>query len=78
MICEIKIPVFGEQIENISIYKLLKIKGDKVNIHDEILELETDKATFMVTAEVSGFITEWLVKEGDVVKKEQVVGIIGS
>jgi len=78
MLYEIKIPEFGDQIENIVIIKFLKLKGEKVHIGDDVVELETDKASFNVQAEVSGFVAEWMVAEKDIVKRNQVVGTINT
>ncbi len=65
-VIEIKIPSPGESISTVELYKWLVEDGAIVKQDMEIAELESDKATLMLTAEKSGKIS-LKVKEGDVV-----------
>lgn len=60
-----KVPTVGESISEVTVGKWSKNNGDYVNAEEVICELESDKATFEVTAESSGILTI-KAKEGDV------------
>ncbi len=57
----------GESIMECTVLSLLKESGDQVVIDDSIMEVATDKVDTEVPAPYSGKLTEWLVKNGDVV-----------
>lgn len=63
---QMKVPTVGESISEVTIGKWNKNNGDYVNAEEVICELESDKATFEVTAESAGILTI-IAKEGDVV-----------
>ena len=62
---QMKVPTVGESISEVTVGKWSKNNGDYVNAEEVICELESDKATFEVTAESSGILTI-KAKEGDV------------
>jgi pyruvate dehydrogenase E2 component (dihydrolipoamide acetyltransferase) len=62
---EFKIPALGENISTATIIKVLVKTGDKINIDQIVLEIETDKATVEVPTEVGGTVKEVKVKDGD-------------
>ncbi len=64
MIVDFKLPHLGENISSADIIKVLVKEGDKVEVDQIIVEIETDKATIEVPSEVSGIITKVHVKEG--------------
>lgn len=70
---EFKLPELGENITKATIIKVLVAVGEKVNIDQSVLELETDKATIEVPSTASGTITELLVAEGDVIEIGTVI-----
>ena len=53
-IVDIKIPVVGESISEVTISKWLVKDGDMVKIDQIVAEIESDKATFEITASHSG------------------------
>lgn len=57
----------GESIMECTVLHLLAKAGDKVSVDDSILEVATDKVDTEVPCPFSGVLTEWLVKENDVV-----------
>ena len=63
---QMKVPTVGESISEVTIGKWNKNNGDYVNAEEVICELESDKATFEVTAEAPGILTI-IAKQGDVV-----------
>lgn len=66
-IVEMVMPPMGESIMECTVLHLLKKTGDLVFIDDSILEVATDKVDTEVPCPYSGVLTEWLVKENDVV-----------
>lgn len=63
-IIKMMIPAVGESINEVSISSWLKSEGDFVDLDEIIAEIDSDKATFDLTAEASGkLIIE--AKEGD-------------
>ncbi len=77
MATEIKVPSVGESISSGVLGKWKKNTGDYVRSGEVILEVETDKVTFEVTAEYAGLLTT-LAKEGDTVDIGQVVASIDT
>lgn len=77
MAVDVKVPAVGESVQEAMIHKWHKAAGDVVNMDDVLMELETDKATVEVTAEVAGTL-EILRKEGDTVAIGEVVARIDT
>src|SRR5690606_18144988 len=67
MSLEVKVPVVGESITEVTIAKWLKNDGDQVAMDEIICELESDKATFELPAEAAG-ILRIVAQEGDTVE----------
>ena len=64
MSVEIKVPTVGESITEVTIGQWFKQDGDYVEMDEVICELESDKATFELTAEAAG-VLKTNAKEGD-------------
>ncbi len=75
MSIEIKVPSLGESISEATIGQILQPSGNIVAQDAEILELETDKVNQVLYAPAAGKITLH-VQTGEVVKVDQVIGII--
>mgnify|MGYP001606153452 CR=1 FL=1 len=60
----IKVPPVGESISEVTLSQWLKKDGDYVEMDEIIAELESDKATFELTAEKAGTL-KTIAKEGD-------------
>lgn len=73
MAFEFKLPELGENIEEAEIVKVLVAAGDKVEVDQILLEIETDKATVEVPAEKAGTVKEVKAKDGDTVKVGDVI-----
>ena len=67
-----KIPAVGESISEVTISQWFKKTGDVVAMDDVICELESDKATFELNAEVGGVLTI-KVEEGETIEIGEVV-----
>lgn len=60
----IKVPTVGESITEVTLSSWIKKDGDHVEMDEVIAELESDKATFELTAERAGTL-QTVAKEGD-------------
>lgn len=69
---QIKVPPVGESITEVTLSRWLKKDGDTVAMDEALAELESDKATFELTAEKAG-ILKMIAKEGDVLAIGAVV-----
>ncbi len=69
----IKVPPLGESIVEATVSRWLKNEGDAVASGDTLVELETDKITVEVPSVTGGVLTKRFVKEGDVVKLDQLL-----
>ena len=54
MSLEIKVPAVGESITEVVLSRWVKNDGEAVEMDEVIAELESDKATFELTAEIAG------------------------
>ena len=72
MSVEIKIPTVGESISEVTIAEWVKNDGDTVEMDEVIAELESDKATFELTAEQAGTL-QIMVEAGETVEVGAVV-----
>ncbi len=63
---EVKIPVVGESISEVTIANILKKDGEFVNLDEVICELESDKATFELNSPQAG-IVRWKAAQGDAI-----------
>src|SRR6187431_2917353 len=56
MAFQVKVPTVGESISEVTIANWLKKDGDQVKLDEVIAELESDKATFELTAQSAGVL----------------------
>jgi pyruvate dehydrogenase E2 component (dihydrolipoamide acetyltransferase) len=63
---EVKLPQLGQGMESGTIVRWLKAEGDPVRKAEPLYELDTDKVTQEVEAEVDGVLVSILVPTGDV------------
>ena len=71
-VVEMKVPSPGESISEVQIARWLKQTGDYVEKDEELAEIDSDKATLTLNAEVAGVITI-LAEEGATVKVGEIV-----
>jgi pyruvate dehydrogenase E2 component (dihydrolipoamide acetyltransferase) len=67
MATEVKLPELGDGIESGDVLEIFVAVGDDISEGQDIVEMETDKATVPVPASVGGKVTKILVSEGDTV-----------
>ena len=71
---DIIVPTLGESIVEATVSKWLKQEGDYVDVDEPIVELETDKVTLEVPANISGLIEKVIISEGETVEVGQILG----
>lgn len=71
------VPSPGESIHEVVLAKWLAKNGDFVEKNQEIAEVESDKATLTISAEVSGII-EIQVEEGKTIEVGSIIGTINT
>ena len=72
-VIKFKLPELGENIHTADVLSVKVSAGDKLEKDQIILEIETDKATIEVPVDVSGVVSQVLVKEGDKIQVGQDV-----
>ncbi len=75
MSLEIKVPAVGESITEVTVAQWTKQDGDMVQMDEIICELESDKASFEVTAEAAGVLHP-KVAEGDTIEIGALLAVI--
>ena len=73
---ELRVPEVGESITEVVIGQWHKQEGDSVQRDEEIVELESEKATFEAPAPVAGVLTKILKKSGDSAEVGEVIAHI--
>jgi 2-oxoglutarate dehydrogenase E2 component (dihydrolipoamide succinyltransferase) len=73
---ELKVPEVGESISEVEIGEWLKKEGDFVERDDEVVVIETDKATVEVSAPESGIITKILKPSGQTASVHEVIAYL--
>lgn len=69
-------PQLGESIAEATIMRILVEPGDLISADQEIIEVETNKATMGVTTICSGTVSDILVKEGETLVVGSCLGIV--
>ncbi|HEY1233755.1 MAG TPA: 2-oxoglutarate dehydrogenase complex dihydrolipoyllysine-residue succinyltransferase [Candidatus Binatia bacterium] len=73
---ELKVPEVGESISEVEIGEWLKKEGDFVARDDEVVVIETDKATVEISAPESGTITKILKPSGQTASVHEVIAYL--
>ena len=75
---KILVPVLGESITEATVSKWLKNEGEKVEVDEPIVELETDKVNLEVPSPASGVLDQINSKDGTVVEVGAVLGSVSE
>ena len=78
MATPVEVPKLGNTVEECLIAKWRKHKGEQVSAGEVVAEIETDKATFEVTAPADGTILETFFDEGALVPVFTNLFVIGA
>jgi 2-oxoglutarate dehydrogenase E2 component (dihydrolipoamide succinyltransferase) len=73
---ELKVPEFGESVTQVQIGNWRRRQGDHVERDEELVELETDKATMELAAPTSGVISQILKNAGETANIGDVIAYI--
>jgi len=76
MSVEVKVPGFGDSITTVVLVEWLKKVGDVVAVDEELVEVESDKATQKIGAPSAGKITAFLKAAGDSADVGEVIATI--
>ncbi len=76
MSIDIKVPSVGESITEVQISKWLKQPGDRVEMDEDLVEVESEKASVQLPAPAAGTLDEILIGDGEIAQVGQVVGRI--
>jgi len=74
MATELKVPEVGESITEVEIGAWLKNEGDAVAKDENIVSIESEKATIELPAPAAGTLTKILKKKGDMARVGEVIG----
>jgi pyruvate dehydrogenase E2 component (dihydrolipoamide acetyltransferase) len=77
MATPVELPKSGNTVEECVIARWVKRKGDVVSAGEVVAEIETDKATFELTAPVDGTILDTFFEEGAIVPVFTTVCVVG-
>ena len=73
---EIKVPTVGESIQEVQIGRWLKGEGQWANKDEDLVEIESDKATVDLPAPVAGIVVQVLHGQGNVVPVGTLIGYL--
>ncbi|CAB4542098.1 MAG: biotin/lipoyl-binding protein [Actinobacteria bacterium] len=74
----IKMPRVGETVDEVYLVAWNKAVGDVIAVGDDLMEVETDKATVQVPSPVAGTLLEIFFKDGDEIKTGDAIAICES
>lgn len=75
---EVRVPAAGESVTEADVGAILKKEGDRVELDEPIVSLETDKAAMDVGAPAAGTIKKIAVKEGETVKVGALLAVVAA
>ena len=75
---EIVMPRLSDAMEEGTIVRWLKGVGDEIAVGDELVEVETDKATVIYEAEIAGRLSAILVQVGEAQKLGAPIATVGG
>jgi 2-oxoglutarate dehydrogenase E2 component (dihydrolipoamide succinyltransferase) len=76
MTIELKIPDVGESIREVQIGRWMKNEGDSVDQDENVVELETDKASMELPAPEAGVLAKILKQQGETVAVGEVIAYL--
>ena len=76
MATEIRVPKIGASVTKASIGRWFKRVGDPVSVDEPLVEIETDGKTVEVTAPATGVLSNILLRDGESVKSDTLLGTI--
>ncbi len=74
MAVELKVPAVGESITEVQIGEWLKSEGDRAELDEPVLVIESEKATVELPAPVAGTVTKVIKRAGEMARVGEVIG----
>ena len=74
----VKMPRVGETVDEVYLVAWNKAVGDVIAVGDDLMEVETDKATVQVPSPVAGTLLEIFFKDGDEIKTGDAIAVCES
>ncbi len=78
MLVELKVPVLPDSVTEGTLGEWHKKVGDRVEVDENVVDLETDKVVLEIVATKAGVIESMAFETGDTVKNEDVLGVINT
>ncbi len=78
MLVELKVPVLPESVTEGTLGEWHKKVGDRVEVDENVVDLETDKVVLEIVATKAGVIESMAFETCDTVKNEDVLGVINT
>jgi pyruvate dehydrogenase E2 component (dihydrolipoamide acetyltransferase) len=75
---EIVMPRLSDSMEEGTILRWIKAQGDEVQVGDELVEIETDKANMVYESDAAGTLIEVVAQEGDTLPIGEVIARVGE
>ena len=72
---EVRLPDLGE-VEEVTITSWLRAEGEHVAAGEDLLEVETEKTTFVVEAPAAGRLARILKQEGEKAERDELLAEI--
>src|ERR687897_2495080 len=72
----IVVPELGESVVEARVARWLKKEGDRVEVGDPLVELETEKVDLEVNADKGGVLSSIKRREGEDVKIGELLGVV--
>jgi 2-oxoglutarate dehydrogenase E2 component (dihydrolipoamide succinyltransferase) len=76
MTVEVIVPGFGESVTSVVLVEWLKQEGDLIAVGDELVEVESDKATQKIAALSAGKLTKIMKAAGDAADVGEAIAVI--
>ena len=76
MAVELKVPQVGESITEVQIGDWLKASGERVEVDEPVVVIETDKVTVELPAPAAGTVTKVLKSKGESAEVGEVIGYL--
>src|SRR3954451_10011042 len=78
MASDVVMPRLSDSMEEGTILRWIKSRGEDVAVGDELVEIETDKANMVYEADSAGTLVEIVAEEGDTLPIGEVITRVGE
>jgi len=76
MTVEVKVPSFGDSVTTVVLVDWFKKVGESISVDEDLVEIESDKATQKIPSPSSGVITKLLKAAGDSADIGEIIALI--